>query len=115
VAAAARQANAQFTAGGPTFLNEGPTMSDEKHEVLHVTVLVNGLPEQHEFRANDKVRKVIRDLLKGGEKEKPDDYELVDRDLGTNPLSPDQTLAEAGVRTGHTLSLTKKDGGGGLQ
>lgn len=85
----------------------------EKHEILHVVVLVNGKPEDREFPANDKVREVIRELLKGGEKEKVSEYELVDRDLGPDALNPDKTLWEAGVRSGHTLSLTKKDGGGG--
>lgn len=91
-------------------------MSDsthEKHEILHVVVLVNGKPEDLELPANKKVGEVIRELLKGGEKEKASEYELVDRNLGTDPLNPNMTLWEAGVRSGHTLSLTKKDGGGG--
>jgi len=89
-------------------------MNEAKHETtVSVVVLVNGNPENHEFPANEKVRKVIRDLLKGGEKEKPNDYELVDRDIGPGPLDPEKSLSEAGVHSGHTLSLTKKDGGGG--
>ena len=34
-------------------------------------------------------------------------------DVGTAPLAPELTLKAAGVRDGHTLSITKKNGGGG--
>jgi hypothetical protein len=38
---------------------------------------------------------------------------MADGDVGTAPLNPDLTLKAAGVRDGHVLSITKKNGGGG--
>ena len=38
---------------------------------------------------------------------------MVDGNLGALPLDPSLTLQAAGVRDGHVLSITKKNGGGG--
>ncbi len=38
---------------------------------------------------------------------------MVDAMVGTSSLDPNATLKAAGVRDGHTLSITKKNGGGG--
>jgi hypothetical protein len=90
-------------------------MEAEKHDhKLHLTILVNGVPLEKEYPANFKVRQVMRDLLPEGEKDNVDLYQLVDRDISTTtPLDPEKSLAENGVKSGHKLSFTKKDGGGG--
>lgn len=90
-------------------------MEEKHHEhKLNITILVNGVPVSKEYPPNHKVRQVIRDLLPEAEKDKVDQYQLVDRDINPSiALDPDKSLAENGVKSGHTLSLTKKDGGGG--
>ena len=89
-------------------------MQEHDHK-LHLTILVNGTTEEKEYQANLKVEHVIRDLLPAGDKGHADQYQLIDRNISaTNPLDPNKSLAENGVKSGHILSLTKKDGGGGL-
>jgi len=80
---------------------------------LHLTILVDGLPEEKEYPSAEKVEEVIKSLLPAGEKQNWQQYQLVDRRLGPNPLDPAQSLESNGVKDGDTLAFTKKDGGGG--
>lgn len=89
-------------------------MNDIKHDQkLNLTILVNGEPVTKDYPPTIKVIDVIRDLLSAGEKQNTAAYQLVDRNIGPAALDPNMTLAEAGVKNNDTLSLTKKDGGGG--
>lgn len=86
-------------------------MAEEaRREDLTVTILINGVPEPKTYPAHEKVEAVIKSLLPEGEKHNWDQWQLSDRQ---HALDPRQTLQEAGVADGDTLSFTKKEGGGG--
>lgn len=78
-----------------------------------VTVVVDGVPKTERLPAHLTVLEATRRSLAPRDKPKAEDFLLVDRDVGTEPLAQSLTLEQAGVRDGHTLSITKKDGGGG--
>lgn len=80
--------------------------------LLHLTILVDGIPVSKEYPGSEKVEEVIKSLLPAGQKQEWDQYQLSFRGQD-QALSPAQSLAENGVKDGDTLSLTKKDGGGG--
>ena len=88
---------------------EGPT-PDHNYSV---TVMVDGAPKQQHLPAQMTVLEAIRKCLAPRDKPKAEDFIMVDRDVGTAPLEHHSTLEKAGVRDGHTLSITKRDGGGG--
>lgn len=81
--------------------------------VYTVTVVVDGLPKTERLRAHMTVLEATRRSLAPRDKPKAEDFLMVDRNIGTEPLTQSLTLEQAGVRDGHTLSITKKDGGGG--
>jgi len=85
--------------------------STQQTQLLHLTILVNGIPEHKEYPANQKVEEVIKSLLPHGEQHNWGQYELRDR---SQALEPARSLTENDVHEGDTLSLTKKDGGGGV-
>jgi len=92
--------------------NEAPV--EPRVTLLHLTILVDGIPEQKVYPGNEKVEEVIKSLLPAGKKHEWQQYQL--RDRGQNPdqaLDPSRSLVEDGVKDHDTLSLTKKDGGGG--
>jgi hypothetical protein len=86
-------------------------MAEEaRRDDLTVTILINGNPEQKTYPAHEKVETVIKSLLPEGDKHNWAQWQLSDRQQA---LNPQQTLKEAGVADGDTLSFTKIDGGGG--
>lgn len=90
-------------------------MSNEvsaEHRVTHLrlTILVDGIPEQKDYPGNEKVEEVIKSLLPDGQKHQWEQYLLSDRGQS---LDPSRSLTDDGVKDRDTLSLTKKDGGGG--
>jgi hypothetical protein len=90
-------------------------MSDgAQHENrLHLTILVDGLPQAKDYASSLKVEEVIKSLLPAGQKQNWEQYQLVDRSVSNDPLDPKKSLTENGVKDGDTLSFTKKEGGGG--
>jgi hypothetical protein len=78
-----------------------------------VTVLLDGVPKPARFPARLTVLEAIRMALAPKDKSKAADFIMVDAEISRSPLDHGQTLEAAGVRDGHTLSITKKDGGGG--
>ncbi len=78
-----------------------------------VTVLLDGEAKHKRFPAEMTVREAVRRCLPPHDRNSVNDFDLVDADIGTTPLAFDVTLRAAGVRDGHTLSITKKNGGGG--
>lgn len=78
---------------------------------LHLTILVDGFPKEDDYPSEQKVREVIRSLLPEGERQNCDQYKLSNREKIV--LDPLKSLMENGVKDLETLSLTKKDGGGG--
>lgn len=85
-----------------------------QHHLLHLTILVNGEPERRTYPSHEKVELVIKSLLHPGQRHAWEQYELRERNA-TSPLNALHSLTEDGVRDGDTLSLTKKDGGGGVR
>ncbi|HEX2544479.1 MAG TPA: hypothetical protein VHL79_06355 [Ramlibacter sp.] len=83
---------------------------DRQYEV---TVLLDGVPKPERFPARITVLEAIRMALAPKDKPKASDFLMVDAANSRSPLDHSQTLEAAGVRDGHTLSITKKDGGGG--
>jgi hypothetical protein len=77
---------------------------------LEIIIIVDGEPVRKSFPPDEKVEKVIKDLLHGGEKDKWADWQLT---LGTKVLDPNLSLEANGVGSGSTLAFTKKEGGGG--
>jgi hypothetical protein len=88
---------------------EGPT-PDHNYSV---TVVVDGVPKKHHLPAHMTVLEAVRTCLAPRDKPQAEDFTMVDRQIGTSPLEHSQTLEQAGVRDGHLLSITKRDGGGG--
>ena len=82
---------------------------------LEVTVLIDGEAKRRRFPSRLKVRQAIRRCLPRADRDQVDSFQMVDADLGPDKLPAEQTLYDAGVRDGHTLSITKKDGGGGAK
>lgn len=78
-----------------------------------VTVILDGEDTQRRFPASMTVREATRRSLPPADRPKVDEFDMVDGDIGTAPLNPSSTLKKAGVRDGHVLSITKKNGGGG--
>lgn len=83
---------------------------DNQYEV---TVLLDGAPKAERFPARITVLDAIRMVLAPKDKSKATDFIMVDAANSRSPLEHGQSLEAAGVRDGHTLSITKKDGGGG--
>jgi hypothetical protein len=89
------------------------TVPSEEDRFYEVTVILDGEDHQYRFPAAMTVREATRRSLSPADRPKVDEFDMVDGNLGTSPLTPDQTLKAAGVRDGHVLSITKKNGGGG--
>lgn len=86
---------------------------DEEDRFYEVTVILDGEDRQVRFPAMMKVQEATRRSLPPRDRPQVNDFDMADGDVGTSPLNPDITLKEAGVRDGHVLSITKKNGGGG--
>ena len=82
-----------------------------EHELVPLTIIVDGTPIPKEYPAHMKIEEVIKSLLPEGDKNQWDKYQLSDREKALNSA---QSLLENGVKDNDTLSFTKKDGGGGV-
>lgn len=80
-----------------------------------VTVILDGEPRERRFPSTMTVREALRRSLPPADRDDVDKFNIVDTDLGAAKLNFASTLHDAGVRSGHTLSITKNDGGGGAQ
>lgn len=85
---------------------------DNEHgqNILHLIIIVNDVPTPKDYPANEKVEEVIKSLLPPGQKQNWNQYQLNDR---TKALNSSESLEKNGVKDKDTLSLTKKEGGGG--
>jgi hypothetical protein len=92
---------------------EARMSSSEGEHRLQLKVLVDGLPKEKEYPASLKVEEVIKSLLPEGQKQEWQQYQLVDRGVSLDPLDPLRSLTDDGVKSGDTLSFTRKEGGGG--
>lgn len=86
---------------------------EEEDHVYEVKVLLDGEVKDRRFPAALTVLQAIRRSLPPRDRPNASEFEMVDGNLGTNALDPNATLKAAGVRDGHVLSITKKNGGGG--
>jgi hypothetical protein len=80
-----------------------------------VTVILDGEPRVRRFPTTMTVLEALRRSLPREDRHDLAKFNIVDTDLGTAQLNLASTLHDAGVRSGHTLSITKNDGGGGAQ
>lgn len=86
---------------------------EEEDRLYEVTVLLDGEAKVRRFPAAMTVAQAIRRSLPPRDRPSATDFEMVDGDLGNTALNMTATLKAAGVRDGHVLSITKKNGGGG--
>jgi hypothetical protein len=86
---------------------------DHEDRFYEVTVILDGEDRQRRLPAAMTVREATRRCLPPRDRPQVSEFEMADGDVGTAPLNPDLTLKAAGVRDGHVLSITKKNGGGG--
>lgn len=77
---------------------------------LNITIIVDGLPKTEDYPKAMKVEEIIKKNLPSGEKQNWNNYQLSDRNRVLDPL---MSLEGNNVNEKDTLSLTKKDGGGG--
>lgn len=87
--------------------------ASQEDRFYEVTVILDGLDRPQRFPAEMTVRQAIRRSLPPRDRPQVDQFDMVDGNLGQQALNPDATLKAAGVRDGHVLSITKKNGGGG--
>lgn len=85
----------------------------DEDRLYQVTVLLDGEAKKRRFPAGMTVLEATRRSLPPRDRPEVGKFDMVDGDVGTAPLAPELTLKAAGVRDGHTLSITKKNGGGG--
>ena len=78
---------------------------------LKITVIVDGKAKEDSFSADAKINEVICKSLDSSEKQNAKNYEL--RNSTQDVLDPNKSLKDNGVKDNDTLSLTKKQGGGG--
>ncbi|MES2928599.1 MAG: hypothetical protein V4843_17380 [Pseudomonadota bacterium] len=95
---------------GDNFLTVQRETEDASYEVV---VLLDGEDQVHSFPANITVLEAIRRSLAPRDRDQAAEFVMVDATTGAASLDPNATLKAAGVRDGHTLSITKKNGGGG--
>lgn len=89
------------------------TVPREEDRFYEVTVILDGEDRPRRFPAMMTVQEAMRRSLPPADRPKVADFEMVDRDVSTAALNASSTLKAAGVRDGHVLSITKKNGGGG--
>lgn len=86
---------------------------EEDDRLYEVTVLLDGEVKPRRFPAAMTVIQAIRRSLPPRDRPNVSDFEMVDGNLGNTALDVSATLKAEGVRDGHVLSITKKNGGGG--
>lgn len=85
----------------------------DEDRFYEVTVLLDGETRAHRFPAAMTVQQAIRRSLPPRDRPQVSDFEMADGNVGPQALEASLTLKAAGVRDGHLLSITKKNGGGG--
>ncbi len=86
---------------------------DEHDRLYEVTVLFDGEDKNRRFPPSMTVLQVMRRSLPPRDRQQISEFQMADRQLGPDALDVTLTLKAAGVRDGHVLSITKKNGGGG--
>lgn len=86
---------------------------EHEDRFYEVTVVLDGEGRPRRFPAGMTVLEATRRSLPPRDRPQVTEFDMVDGNLGMNPLNPSLTLKAAGVRDGHVLSITKKNGGGG--
>lgn len=86
---------------------------EEEDRLYEVVVILDGEDKGRRFPAAMTVLQAVRRSLPPRDRPNATDFEMVDGTLGASVLDVNQTLRAAGVRDGHVLSITKKNGGGG--
>lgn len=86
---------------------------DNEDRFYEVTLILDGEDSLRRFPAAITVREATRRSLPPRDRPQATEFEMADGNVGPAPLNPDLTLKAAGVRDGHVLSITKKNGGGG--
>jgi len=86
---------------------------EEEDRIYEVIVILDGEDKARRFPAGMTVLQAIRRSLPPRDRLNVADFEMVDGALGTAALDVNLTLKATGVRDGHVLSITKKNGGGG--
>lgn len=86
---------------------------EEEDRFYEVTVILDGEDRPRRFPAAMTVIEATRRCLPPADRPKVAEFDMVDGNVGTAALNPSLTLKAAGVRDGHVLSITKKNGGGG--
>lgn len=86
---------------------------EAEDRLYEVIVILDGEDKARRFPAGMTVLQAIRRSLPPRDRPNVTDFEMVDGALGTAALGVNLTLKAAGVRDGHVLSITKKNGGGG--
>lgn len=95
---------------GDSFLTVPPQPEDHSYEVV---VLLDGDDQVRSFPSAITVLEATRRSLAPRDRDQATEFVMVDAIVSTTGLDPNATLKAAGVRDGHTLSITKKNGGGG--
>jgi antitoxin component of MazEF toxin-antitoxin module len=86
---------------------------DEHDQLYEVTVLFDGEDKKRRFPPSMTVLQAMRRSLPPRDRQQISEFQMADRQLGPDALDVNLTLKAAGVRDGHVLSITKKNGGGG--
>lgn len=86
---------------------------EHEDRIYEVTVLLDGEAKARRFPSSMTVLQATRRSLPPRDRPNVTEFEMVDGNLGTSQLDPNATLKAVGVRDGHVLSITKKNGGGG--
>lgn len=86
---------------------------DEEDRFYEVTVILDGEDRPRRLPAAMPVHEATRRCLPPADRPKVAEFDMVDGNVATAALNPSLTLKAAGVRDGHVLSITKKNGGGG--
>lgn len=86
---------------------------EHEDRFYEVTVILDGEDRPRRFPAGMTVLQATRRSLPPRDRPHVNEFDMVDSTVGTSPLDPTLTLRAAGVRDGHVLSITKKNGGGG--
>ena len=96
--------------GGQENINSAKAKEDHNYAVI---VILDGEERLMHYPIGITVQEAMVRRLPATDKPKVGEFDMVDGNVGTEPLDPNATLLVAGVRDDHVLSITKKHGGGG--
>lgn len=83
----------------------------DAHDLINVTVLIDGKPEERSLDGRSTVAQIVGELLPEFEKARAADYALYPED--GPPLEHASRLGGNDIPDGSVLVLVKTDGGGG--